>query len=327
MHAADAVLPVGVHVGDDLADRGDAVHLHGHLGDHAETALAAQDHLVHAGPGVAARDRLGDGDAGGMDHPQAADDVLDVAVLVRLHAGGAGRGPAAEGRVGEGVGEVADGPAQGVQLLLEVGAVDARLDAGEARGVVDLEHLAHAAEVHGEDRALLVDVGGDGAGDGGAAAVGDQHHVVLEHEAQHARDLVLARRVDDRVDQALEVSVAGAEQVRQGAAEGVDDAVLVVVEQVVLADDLDERGAARRAEARGGHVVVGEHRLDRLLRVEVDADLVLRERGEGGLVVVAEGDVVQAPPPPLVPPDLACAQPIAHASSSSPRTAPPRTSS
>src|SRR5699024_12032088 len=33
VHAADAVLPVGVHVGDHLAHRGDAVHLHGHLGD------------------------------------------------------------------------------------------------------------------------------------------------------------------------------------------------------------------------------------------------------------------------------------------------------
>src|SRR5699024_12392840 len=111
---------------------------HGDLGDHAQLALAAQVQLAPAGPGVAARARLGHGHAVGVDHAQTAHDVLDIPVLVRLHAGGAGRRPAADGGVGEGVGEVADGPAQGVELLLEVRAVHARLDAGEARGVVEI---------------------------------------------------------------------------------------------------------------------------------------------------------------------------------------------
>src|SRR5699024_8172071 len=125
-----------------------------------------------------------------------------------LHAGGAGRRPAAEGGVREGVREVADGPAQGVQLLLEVRAVHARLDAGEARGGVDLDDLAQAAEVHGEDRALLGDVRGDGAGDARASAVGDQHQVVLEHDPQDRGDVRLGARVDDRVHEALETAAA-----------------------------------------------------------------------------------------------------------------------
>ncbi len=48
-------------------------------------------------------------------------------------------------------------PALGLQLVLEVGgAVDAGLDAGEARGVVDLDDAAQTAQVHGEHLALLV---------------------------------------------------------------------------------------------------------------------------------------------------------------------------
>src|SRR5690606_41791598 len=83
----------------------------------------------------------------------------------------------------------------------------------------------------------------------------------------------------------------------------------------------------RRAQGRGGALVSGEHGRDRLVRVEVDAHLVLRELRERRLVVVAEGDVVQAPPPPHVTLDLAGAQPITHAFPSSSRTALPRTSS
>ena len=56
----------------------------------------------------------------GRDHPQAARDVGDVAVLVGLHPRRAGRDPAAERRVGEAVGEVPERPAPGVELLLEV---------------------------------------------------------------------------------------------------------------------------------------------------------------------------------------------------------------
>src|SRR5690606_41038808 len=129
------------------------------------------------------------------------------------------------------------------------------------------------------------------------------------------------------VHEALEVAVASTEQVRQGATEGVDDAVLVVIGEVLLAHRVGQQRAHGGGQTGGGDLVVREHGLDRLLRVQVHAHLVAGQGGEGGLVVVAEGDVVQTPAPPLVPLDLACAQPIAHADSSSSRAAAPRTSS
>ena len=333
VHAADAVLPVGVHVGDDLAHRGGAVHLHGALGDHAQAALAAHDHLVHAGAAVAPGHGLGADDPAGVHHPHAAHDLLDVAVLVGLHAGGAGRCPAAHRGVGEGVGEVAHGPAQGVQLLLEVGTVHAGLHPGQARGVVDLQDLAHAAQVHGEHGALLGHVRGDGAGDAGAAAVGDQHQVLLQDDPEHRGDLVLAAGVDHRIHQALEVALTHPEQVRQGASEGVDHAELVVVAQVLLADHVHQCGAGVLTQARRGDRVLGQIRGDRVGHgVQIQTDDLAGQRGEPGLVAPVEGDVLQAPAPPPVPLHVLGVQPVLGAqrcvhAGPSPSRALPRTSS
>ncbi len=142
--------------------------------------------------------------------------------------------------------------------------------------------------------------GGDGAGDAGAAAVGDQDQVLVQHDPQDRGDLVLAAGgVDHGVDRTAEVAGADPEQVQQRAAEGVDQTELVVVQQVLLADDLHELRSHARIQAARRHLVVRQLRLGhRAALVEVHADLALREGGgEGGLVVEAEGDVVQTPTP------------------------------
>src|SRR5699024_9057143 len=142
--------------------------------------------------------------------------------------------------------------------------------------------------------------------------------VRIQHDPQHAGDLLLAARVDHGVDDAGEVTVAGAEQVRQGPAEGVQHPELVVIAQVLGPDHVGQRLPLPGPEAGGGHLVVSQLRFDRVrLRGQVQADLLLRQRGEGRLVAPVEGDVVQAPAPPLVALDLARARRCTHAVSSS----------
>src|SRR5271167_3100654 len=102
---------------------------HGGFGDYAERALATDDEMIRVNP----IRRFGDGARGkhafGRGHPHGDYHVLDFAVLIALHSGGAGGNPASESGVQKGVWKMAERHAMRGQLLFEVGAEDARLGA------------------------------------------------------------------------------------------------------------------------------------------------------------------------------------------------------
>ena len=225
-----------------------------------EPPLAAQHHLAHARAGRGARHRAHRQQPRRRDHAQAARDVGDVAVAVGLHARGARRDPAAERRVGEGVGVVAEGPAAGVELLLQARAVDAGLHAREPRGLVDLEHPVHAGEVDGDDGARLVARRLEAAGDARAAAERDHDRVGVERGAQDLGHLGLRAGAHDDVGHAAELAAALADEVAQALAAGVHHAVVGVVGDVGLADRALERGAQVAGQLRLGDVELGERR-------------------------------------------------------------------
>jgi hypothetical protein len=67
---------------------------------------------------------------------------------------GSGRDPTAERRALERLWEVPQRQPVRAQLVLECGAVDARLDPRRPRRSVDLEHLVEVAEVDGDGPAV-----------------------------------------------------------------------------------------------------------------------------------------------------------------------------
>ena len=75
--------------------------------------------------------------ADGCGYLDANDDVVDVAVLVLFHAGGASADPSAEGGELYGVGFVAAHDAELGEFFFEVFADDAGLYAGHHVGLVD----------------------------------------------------------------------------------------------------------------------------------------------------------------------------------------------
>src|SRR5690606_69439 len=135
-----------------------------------------------------------------------------------LHAGRAGGGPAADRGVREAVGEVADRPALRGELRLEVRAERTRLDAGEARGGVDLDDAVHAPHVEGEHGAPLAGQRLEAAGDVAAAAEGDDDDVGGDRGIHDALHVVLVGRVHDEVDRPLDAVAADAHQVAQALA-------------------------------------------------------------------------------------------------------------
>ena len=93
----------------------------------------------------------------GVTMRSAIDHVFDLAVTVALHARRTGSDPAAEGREQERVGEVTEGEALGVELLLHVRAHHAGLDPRGAGFPVHLEHPVHPPQVeHHHHPALVV---------------------------------------------------------------------------------------------------------------------------------------------------------------------------
>ena len=273
--------------------------LHRGLGDDAETALAADHHLVDVGARRLGGKRPRDEHTGGRDGAQTLGHVGDVAVLVGLHARRTRRDPAAERRVREAVGEVPERPTGAVQLFLEVGAEHPGLHPGSAGGLVDLEHLVHLLHVDGDDRAALTAGRFEALGDVGATTEGDDDHVVREGRGHDCADLVLVLGVHDQVGQTAEVATADTHQVAQALAVRVDNTLHGVGGDLVVAQRSRQGGGELVADDRLRDVEVVEVEDLRRATVEVDVDLLPDERAEVGLVGVGERHVGVAPSPPL----------------------------
>ena len=162
----------------------------------------------------------------GVDDAEPAREVGDVAVLVGLHARRAGRDPAAERRVGEGVGEVAEGPALGVELALELRPERAGLHLGEPRLGVDREHAVHPAHVDRDHGARLVRPAPRGCREMFEPPPnGITTASAVERGGEHGRDLSSSPGRTTQSGRRPTSPAAVAHQVAQALAARVDDAV------------------------------------------------------------------------------------------------------
>ena len=208
--------------------------------------------------------------------------------------------------MGEAVGEVAERPSLRVELLLEVRAEHAGLDAGEAGRCVHGEHSAKPRDVERDDRALLLRRSLEAARDAGPATERDEHRVGVQGGAHDRRHLVLVGRPDDDVREPAEVAATVPYEVTQALAARVDDAVERIGGDVAYRGL--ERGGQTWRQRRLGDVqtVEGGRLGDRA--ADVDVEVALQERPERRLVLVREGDALVSPPPPphrgLPPPSV-----------------------
>ncbi len=231
------------------AELGAGLDAHPGLGDDAEDALAADDEAVGAGAGAAAGQPPRLPPALRRQHARRLDEVVDVGVVGGVVAAGARRDPAAECRHREALGEMAQRVAAGPQLVFEVGAVDAGLDAGRARCLVDLKHAVEVVHVDGHDgfvafgRRHAVD-------DGRAAAVGDGRVAPGRAPVEHGFELGLGARVGDDVGRVREE----APDLLEAVALGVEGALVVIGEAEVFEVRrwLDPRSAQRAGLRREG---------------------------------------------------------------------------
>jgi hypothetical protein len=194
---------------------------------------------------------------------------------------------------------VAHRPSAGVELGLELRTEGARLHAGQARHVVDREHLVHPAEVDRDDRSRLIGRRLEASRDVRAAAERDHDGVGVDRGPDDRGHLVLAPGIDDDVGNPPDVAGAVADEVAQAFPARMDHAIERVERDVRGADRLLELGAQAGRRGRLGDVEVVEGDGPGLRPVDVDADGVLEEGRQGGLVLVREGDLVVAPAPPL----------------------------
>ncbi len=92
-----ALLEVGKNPAVKFLVRGHRVHLHRHLGDDAEDAFAADAQVADVDAVGTLGHGAGNNRAARRDHAEADDHVLNLAVLIALHARRARGHPASEG--------------------------------------------------------------------------------------------------------------------------------------------------------------------------------------------------------------------------------------
>jgi hypothetical protein len=199
---------------------------------------------------------------------------------------------------------VAERPAAGVQLLLELGAEDARLHAREARGLVDGQHPVEPAHVHRDDGAPLARRGLERARDVRAAAEGDDDGVRRQRGLHDRHDGRLVARAHHDVRQAAHVAAPVADEVAQALAAGVLEPLEVIRGEMLVPDRRGEGRAQRVRQRRRRELELAERRRARRGAADVDHQVALEERPERRLVRMRECDAVVAPTPPLHPDDL-----------------------
>ena len=170
------------------------------------------------------------------DDSHAARDVGDVAVLVRLHARGASGDPAAESAVGEAVREVPQSPAPRAQLLLQVWALSARLNARQARLLVNVDHLVQPTKIKRDDRSGLILGSMQAAGDVAASAVRNDHRIRGYGAIDDELHLSLVAGIDHDIRHARNVAGPNPQQVSRALAVGVHDPVKIILYRVLGTD-------------------------------------------------------------------------------------------
>src|SRR5262249_46022215 len=127
---------------------------HPRLRDDTENSFRAEHHAVGARACAGAWQAAAFDHASRRDGAQRFNQIVDMRIERREMTAGARRNPAAERRIFEALREMAQRKLVRAKLRFERRAVCAALDQRGARGLVDLLHLIHLAQVD-RDRALV----------------------------------------------------------------------------------------------------------------------------------------------------------------------------
>ena len=259
---------------------------HPRLCDDAENSFRADHHAVRT------RARAGTGQAAAFDHAsrrdgaQRFDEIVDVGIERREVAAAARRNPAAERRVFEALREMAQREPVRAKLRFERRAVGAALDQRGARGLVDLLHFAHLAQVD-RDRALVaVALRLDAAAHARPAAERRHGRVDAAGPVEHGLHVRLVARIGDDVGRARIIACKAADEL------GVRFAVGVRGTVVVFAGAERERGGRR--DARSIELDVFEARRARAF-LQRRAETRFRTRHHEGLFFRCEALALAAP--------------------------------
>ena len=196
------------------------VHAHPYAGDHAESALGAEQHLTQVG----ARSRGGSATqvqgARRGDRAQPADHVVEAAVARRILAGRAGGSEAADGREAEALREMPEREAALAQQPFGVRSGHPGSQLGLPGHLVEPPQSVHPAQVqrhHGlEPPARRVEA----ADHRGAATEGNHGDAPVGAEPQHRGHVVVAAGQQHRVGCVLDAEVATSQQVQRRLAAG-----------------------------------------------------------------------------------------------------------
>ena len=197
-HRLDRAAQRGELAGGGRHRLGDAVQAQLDLGDDAERALGAdeQPRQVVAGGGLAHAAAGVDQPPVGQRHGQPQHVLADRAVAHRVGAGGARRAHPAD-RAQRRAGIDREEQALVAQVLVELIARDAGLDAAVHVGLADLDDAGHARQVERDAAAHRRHV----AFQRGAGAPGHHRHVRGVAQRQQPRGLVRGLDEGDRVGQ------------------------------------------------------------------------------------------------------------------------------
>ncbi len=263
------------------AMRGLGLHPHPRLGDHAEDALAAEQHAVGRRACAGARQAPRLPGARRRHRAHGLGEVVDMRPQRREVPTRARRDPATQGRQLEGLREEAQRHAGSGELLLQRRSGNTRLDTRRARDVVDLEHAVQAREVQ-RDHAVKArrHVRLDAAADARAAAVGHHRGFRAGRPLEHLLHLPFRGREGDSVGDVIELPAKRADGVEERATVRVTHAIGV------------GRGV-RRGETRSRK----RGRLGRRLDVLTTEPERLPQDGYQRLGI---GPRVREPPPPPV---------------------------
>ena len=244
------------------------------------------------------RARAGAGQAAAFEralrrhHAQRFNEVVDVGVERREMAAAARRDPAAERRVFEALRKMAQRQSMRLELRFQRRAIGAAFDQRGARGLVDLLHFSHFAQVDRHRALVAVASRLDAAAHARAAAERRDRRVRVAGPVEHRRDVVLVARIGDDVGRARVIAREAAREFGIGLAVGMRGAVVVVGGR--------ERERGGRGDARCGELDVFKARGGRaLLQRRAEARFRARQhegfffRGQA-LAFAAPAEVFQA---------------------------------
>ncbi len=234
-------------------------HTHGHLGDDAERALAADGQRAQVRPGRRGRRHAESPRPRRGRQAHALHHVLEPAVSRRRLPRRTRRGEPAQCGALERLRHVAQREAVRGEQVLRVRAPDPGLEHGQPGRPVDGDEPVEPFEVQRDDGGLVAPQRGDPTDDGRAAA--ERHHsdVVGHARVHHPLHLVRIARHHHGVRHGEPARVSAAQEVEVGHPARTTESFALAVQHVPGTDRLDEGGAGHRRqpgrrhdEGRGG---------------------------------------------------------------------------